>query len=180
MRNRSLGRALLQYWRAQYEDEDEVLLSFLMIKNRLVDLLLRENPIIRKALNCTSQSCSSTNSKTRHAPNSRFCTPRSMAVMPYLPPWAMRSSRRAPSTSSIRSRSPQPTIRPLHVPSMRRRFVRPSTRSSPPHGRRGGGGGGWVVEVGVVKWGVGWRMMMMDGGGGVCVWVCVCVLCVCV
>ena len=48
----SLGRALLQYWRAQYEDEDEVLLSFLMI-NRLVDLLLRENPIIRKALNCT-------------------------------------------------------------------------------------------------------------------------------
>jgi superfamily I DNA/RNA helicase len=47
----SRGRALLAYWKAQYR-EDEVLLSFPMI-NRLVDWLLRENPVIRRALQHT-------------------------------------------------------------------------------------------------------------------------------
>jgi superfamily I DNA/RNA helicase len=48
----SRARAVAAYWSAQYEDEDEVLLSFLMI-NRLCDWLLRENPVIRKALQHT-------------------------------------------------------------------------------------------------------------------------------
>jgi superfamily I DNA/RNA helicase len=47
-----LDRALAEYWRAQYEDDDEALLSFLMI-NRLVDWLLRDNPTIRTALHRT-------------------------------------------------------------------------------------------------------------------------------
>jgi len=45
------GRAVLAYWREQYRDE-ETLLSFAMI-NRIVDLTLRENPAIKKALQQT-------------------------------------------------------------------------------------------------------------------------------
>jgi superfamily I DNA/RNA helicase len=48
----SRARAVAAYWSAQYEDEDEVLLSFPMI-NRLAEWLLRENPVIRKALQHT-------------------------------------------------------------------------------------------------------------------------------
>ncbi|WP_337998311.1 ATP-dependent helicase [Oleispirillum naphthae] len=40
------------YWRAQYNNQDDVLLSFAMI-NRLVELLIRENPSILKALHAT-------------------------------------------------------------------------------------------------------------------------------
>lgn len=47
-----LQRAVAEYWRVQYEDHDQVLLSFLMI-NRLVELLIRENPSILKALHVT-------------------------------------------------------------------------------------------------------------------------------
>ncbi len=45
-------RPVSEYWRAQYNDFDEVLLSFPMI-NRLVKWLLRENPSIRRALQIT-------------------------------------------------------------------------------------------------------------------------------
>lgn len=41
-----------EYWRAQYNDYDQVLLSFSMI-NRLVEWLLRENAAIRRALHLT-------------------------------------------------------------------------------------------------------------------------------
>ncbi|NIA70982.1 ATP-dependent helicase [Pelagibius litoralis] len=47
-----LQRAVAAYWRAQYNDQDDVLLSFAMI-NRLVELLIRENPSILKALHLT-------------------------------------------------------------------------------------------------------------------------------
>lgn len=47
-----LRRAVATYWRAQYDDQDDVLLTFSMI-NRLVELLIRENPAIRKALHLT-------------------------------------------------------------------------------------------------------------------------------
>jgi superfamily I DNA/RNA helicase len=51
--NSGAGPALLsKYWHSQYEDYDQVLLSFPMI-NRLVEWLLRENPSIRRALNST-------------------------------------------------------------------------------------------------------------------------------
>src|SRR5690606_12481744 len=43
-----LQRAVAAYWRAQYNNQDDVLLSFAMI-NRLVELLIRENPSILKA-----------------------------------------------------------------------------------------------------------------------------------
>lgn len=42
-------RAVAAYWQAQYDDQDDVQLSFLMI-NRLVELLIRMNPSILKAL----------------------------------------------------------------------------------------------------------------------------------
>jgi superfamily I DNA/RNA helicase len=45
-------RAVAEYWRVQYDDPNGVALSFLMI-NRLVDLLLCENPSIRRALQLT-------------------------------------------------------------------------------------------------------------------------------
>lgn len=45
-------RAVSAYWHAQYNDYDEVLLSFPMI-NRLVEWLLRENASIRRALHAT-------------------------------------------------------------------------------------------------------------------------------
>ncbi len=45
-------RAAAAYWRAQYNDYDHVPLSFPML-NRLVDLLIRENPSILKALHLT-------------------------------------------------------------------------------------------------------------------------------
>jgi superfamily I DNA/RNA helicase len=43
------GNALQAYWHAQYNEMDDVFLTFPMI-NRLVDWLLRENPNIRRAL----------------------------------------------------------------------------------------------------------------------------------
>jgi superfamily I DNA/RNA helicase len=45
-------RAVAAYWRAQYADYDHVPLSFLML-NRLVELLIRENRSILKALRLT-------------------------------------------------------------------------------------------------------------------------------
>lgn len=45
-------RAVAAYWQAQYGDQDNVQLSFLMI-NRLVELLIRVNPSILKALHLT-------------------------------------------------------------------------------------------------------------------------------
>jgi superfamily I DNA/RNA helicase len=48
----ALIRPVAEYWRAQYNDYDDVLLSFPMI-NRLVEWLLRENPSIKRALNLT-------------------------------------------------------------------------------------------------------------------------------
>lgn len=47
-----LQRAVAEYWRAQYNDYDDVLLSFPML-NRLVELLIRENPSILRALHLT-------------------------------------------------------------------------------------------------------------------------------
>lgn len=48
-----LRRTVLQaYWREMYEGQDETLLTFPMI-NRLVDLMLRTNPLISKALRST-------------------------------------------------------------------------------------------------------------------------------
>lgn len=47
-----LQRAVAAYWRAQYMDQDDVLVSFAMI-NRLVELLIRENRSILKALHLT-------------------------------------------------------------------------------------------------------------------------------
>ena len=47
-----LQRAVAAYWQAQYNDQDDVLLSFPMI-NRLVELLIRRNPSILKALHYT-------------------------------------------------------------------------------------------------------------------------------
>lgn len=47
-----LQRAVSAYWGAQYDDPDDVLLSFSMI-NRLVEFLIRENPSILKALHIT-------------------------------------------------------------------------------------------------------------------------------
>ncbi|GAB6172205.1 ATP-dependent helicase [Paradesulfitobacterium aromaticivorans] len=47
-----LQRAVALYWRAQYNDYDHVPLSFPML-NRLVELLIRENPSILKALHLT-------------------------------------------------------------------------------------------------------------------------------
>jgi superfamily I DNA/RNA helicase len=47
-----LQRAVAEFWRAQYNDHDEVLLSFPML-NRLVEFLLRENPSILKAMHLT-------------------------------------------------------------------------------------------------------------------------------
>lgn len=47
-----LQRAVAAYWHAQYNDRDDVLLSFPMI-NRLVELLIRQNPSILKALHLT-------------------------------------------------------------------------------------------------------------------------------
>lgn len=47
-----LQRAVAEYWRVQYNDQDHVQLSFPML-NRLVLLLIRENPSILKALNLT-------------------------------------------------------------------------------------------------------------------------------
>ena len=47
-----VGGALRSYWHAQYTERGNVFLSFPMI-NRLVDLLLRENPAIRRALQST-------------------------------------------------------------------------------------------------------------------------------
>ncbi len=47
-----LKRAVALYWRAQYNDFDHVSLSFPML-NRLVELLIRENPSIVKALRIT-------------------------------------------------------------------------------------------------------------------------------
>ncbi len=44
-----LQRAVAEYWRVQYNDHDHVPLSFSML-NRLVELLIRENPSILKAL----------------------------------------------------------------------------------------------------------------------------------
>jgi len=44
--------AVAEYWRVQYSDNDPVQLSFPML-NRLVLLLIRENPSIRKALHFT-------------------------------------------------------------------------------------------------------------------------------
>ncbi|MBL8844539.1 MAG: ATP-dependent helicase [Hyphomicrobium zavarzinii] len=48
----ALQRSVAAYWHAQYNAQDEVLLSFPMI-NRLVELLIRENPSILKALHLT-------------------------------------------------------------------------------------------------------------------------------
>ncbi|BCA79057.1 ATP-dependent helicase [Desulfuromonas sp. AOP6] len=47
-----LQRAVAKYWRVQYFEYDHVLLSFPMI-NRLVELLIRENPSILNALRLT-------------------------------------------------------------------------------------------------------------------------------
>lgn len=47
-----LEHAVEEYWRVQYNDLNDVQLSFPML-NRLVDLLLRENPSILKALRFT-------------------------------------------------------------------------------------------------------------------------------
>lgn len=47
-----LQRAVAEYWRVQYNDHDQVPLSFPMI-NRLVELMIRENPSILKALHLT-------------------------------------------------------------------------------------------------------------------------------
>jgi len=47
-----VGNALRVYWQAQYTERNDVFLTFPMI-NRLVDLLLRENPDIRHALQAT-------------------------------------------------------------------------------------------------------------------------------
>ncbi|MDA8170650.1 MAG: ATP-dependent helicase [Nitrospiraceae bacterium] len=47
-----LQRAVAEYWRAQYNDYGQVSLSFPML-NRLVELLIRENPYILKALRLT-------------------------------------------------------------------------------------------------------------------------------
>jgi superfamily I DNA/RNA helicase len=47
-----LQRAVAEYWRVQYNDHDQVLLSFPML-NRLVELLIRENPSILKAMHVT-------------------------------------------------------------------------------------------------------------------------------
>lgn len=47
-----LQRAVAAYWQAQYDGQDDVLLAFPMI-NRLVELLIRENPSILKALHLT-------------------------------------------------------------------------------------------------------------------------------
>lgn len=47
-----LQRATAEYWRAQYNDYDDVPLSFPML-NRLVELLIRENLSILKALHLT-------------------------------------------------------------------------------------------------------------------------------
>jgi superfamily I DNA/RNA helicase len=47
-----LQRAVAEYWRVHYFDHDQVLLSFPML-NRLVELLIRENRPILKALHLT-------------------------------------------------------------------------------------------------------------------------------
>jgi superfamily I DNA/RNA helicase len=47
-----LQRAVAAYWHAQYNDQDDALLSFPMI-NRLVELLIRQNPSILRALHLT-------------------------------------------------------------------------------------------------------------------------------
>lgn len=47
-----LQRAVATYWQAQYDDQDDVLLSFPMI-NRLVELLIRQNHSILRALHLT-------------------------------------------------------------------------------------------------------------------------------
>jgi superfamily I DNA/RNA helicase len=47
-----LQRAVAEYWHAQYNSYEDVLLSFPML-NRLVELLIRENPSILKALHLT-------------------------------------------------------------------------------------------------------------------------------
>jgi superfamily I DNA/RNA helicase len=47
-----LQRAVAQYWRAQYNNYDHVPLSFPML-NRLVELLIRKNPSILRALHLT-------------------------------------------------------------------------------------------------------------------------------
>lgn len=47
-----LQRAVAEYWRVQYNDQVDVPLSFLML-NRLVELLIRENPSILRALDLT-------------------------------------------------------------------------------------------------------------------------------
>jgi superfamily I DNA/RNA helicase len=47
-----LQHAVAAYWQAQYNDQNDVPLSFPMI-NRLVDLLIRQNPSILKALHLT-------------------------------------------------------------------------------------------------------------------------------
>lgn len=47
-----LQRAVAEYWRAQYNDYNDVLLSFPML-NRLVEFLIRENSSILKALQLT-------------------------------------------------------------------------------------------------------------------------------
>jgi len=47
-----LQRAVAKYWRVLYNDYDHVLQSFPML-NRLVELLLRANPWILKALRIT-------------------------------------------------------------------------------------------------------------------------------
>ena len=47
-----LQRAVAEYWRVHYLDHDQVLLSFPML-NRLVELLIRENQSILKALHLT-------------------------------------------------------------------------------------------------------------------------------
>jgi superfamily I DNA/RNA helicase len=47
-----LQRAVAEYWQAQYQDGDDVPLSFPMI-NRLVELMIRQNPSILKALHLT-------------------------------------------------------------------------------------------------------------------------------
>lgn len=50
-------KAVITYWNSQYHDHDHVLLTFAMI-NRLVELLLQENPYIRRALHLTIPSYS--------------------------------------------------------------------------------------------------------------------------
>ncbi len=46
------GRAVQEYWQSQYHDYQDVLVTFPMI-NRLVEWTLRENPIIRRAIQIT-------------------------------------------------------------------------------------------------------------------------------